>query len=89
MMPTKALVIETILKHLNGELTEAELAAWAEDAFVALSESEVDQPDEELLLDTLGAIGAGDTPGFPLTWASLREHLTRLGVQVQVVADAA
>jgi hypothetical protein len=84
MTVTKEIVVRTILKHLNGEMSEAELVAWAEGAFVALSESDTDHPDEDALLDVLGAIGAGDTPGFPLTWAALREHLTRLGMTIHV-----
>ena len=37
-MITQDIVIQKILDHLNGHLSEAELVHWAEDAFVTLTE---------------------------------------------------
>ena len=88
-MITQKLVVSKILAHLNGELTETELVYWAEDALVTLFESDADVPNEDAVIDVLTYIGAGDTPGFPLTWAVLSEFLARLGAQVRVVADVA
>lgn len=88
-MITREQVSETILAHLNGTLSEAALIVWAEDAFVALSEAEDNGPDEALLMEIVGYIGAGDAPGFPLSWAVLSEYLARLGVRVRVVSEAA
>lgn len=61
------------------------LIAWAEDFFVELSER--DDEFEPTLLDILGYIGAGDTPGFPLSWGVLSGFLDQLGVHVRVVSD--
>jgi hypothetical protein len=83
-MITRADVIDRILAYLNGSLTEEAFIGWAEAAFVQLSESETDQPDEETLLDILGYIGAGDSPGFSLTWSMLSDCLKRLGAVVRV-----
>lgn len=88
-MITKELVIEKIMAHLNHELTEAELVQWAEAAFVTLSNSARDAHDEDVLLDILTYLAAGDTPGFPLSWSMLSGFLTQLGVTVRVVAGAA
>jgi hypothetical protein len=87
-MITQKLVAQKILAHLNGELTETELVHWAEDAFMILSESDEDVPNENVILDVLAYIGAGDTPGFPLTWSVLSEFLEQLGTKVHVIAEA-
>ncbi len=84
-MITREAVVQQILAHLNGTLSERDLVRWAEDAFVSMSESDDEQPDETLLLDILGYMGAGDTPGFPLTWATLSDFLEQLGTRVKVV----
>jgi hypothetical protein len=86
-MISQALVVAKILDHLNGELTEAELVHWAEGAFVELSESDEDVSGEQVIMDTLTYIGAGDTPGFPLTWAVLSGFLEQLGTKVHVIAE--
>ncbi len=86
-MATREQVIQKIVAHLNGDLGEVELVRWAEDAFVAVSESDVTIPHENMLLDVLGYVGAGDTPGFPLTWSVLSEFLERLGAKVRVVVE--
>lgn len=83
-MITRTDVIEKLRAHLSGDLTETQLVVWAEDAFVALSESDEPHKDEALLLDILGYIGAGDAPGFPLTWTVLSTFLDRLGAKVKV-----
>ena len=86
-MITQEHVAQKIVAFLNGEITESELVRWAEDAFAELSETDADIPNEAALLDILGFIGAGDTPGFPLTWSTLTGFLDQLGVKVRVVAQ--
>lgn len=88
-MITGEIIVEKILAHLNGELTERDLVLWAEDMLVALTESDWDVPDEETILDVLAYLGAGDTPDFPLSWSVLSEFLDRFGVKIKVVAEAA
>ena len=87
-MITQELVVKKILAYLNGELAEHGLVRWAEDAFVTLSESDSDVPNEEAIIETLIYIGAGDVAGFPLTWAVLAGFLEQLGTKVRVVPDA-
>jgi len=88
-MITQELVVEKIVAHLNGELTEKGLVHWAEDALFALTESDVDILNEEVILDVLTYVSAGDTAGFPLSWSVLSGFLQQLGVKVRVVAEAA
>ncbi|MFN8450133.1 MAG: hypothetical protein U0521_16505 [Anaerolineae bacterium] len=86
-MITQDVVAQKILAYLNSEIAESELVRWAEDAFVELTETDADIPYESTLLDILGYIGAGDTAGFPLTWATLADFLDQLGVKVRVIAE--
>ncbi len=88
-MITQDVVVEKILAHLNHQITEAELVQWAEEALVKVFESDADIPNEEAILDVLTYLGAGDTPGFPLSWSVLSEFLERFGVRVQVVTTVA
>jgi hypothetical protein len=88
-MITQELVVEQIMAHLNGKITESELVHWAEDALFELTESDADVPNEDAVIDVLTYLGAGDTPGFPLSWSVLSEFLKQLGVKVRVVAEAA
>ncbi len=88
-MQVRTELIDKVIEHLNGAVTEAELIQWAEDKLVEVSESDEDTNDEILLLDILGYIGAGDTPDFPLTWEVLSGFLHQLGVKVRVTANTA
>ena len=88
-MITRRLLAEKIVAHLNGNLSEQGLVDWAENALLALTEATQEAPDEALLMDVLAYLGAGDSPGFPLSWSVLSEFLERLGVRVRVVTEAA
>lgn len=87
-MVTQEILIQKILNHLNGHLSQSDLVHWAETAFVELTESNTDVPNEEILLNALTYIGAGDNPGFPLTWEVLSGFLEELGTKVRVIAEA-
>lgn len=87
-MITQEHLTSKILAHLNGELTETDLVHWAEDTLVELIESDTDVPDEQTIMDILMYIGAGDTPGFPLTWSVLSGFLEQLGTRVRIVASS-
>ena len=80
-------VASKILAYLNGELGEDDLIQWSEDSLVGIIESDEDIVNEDVLMDILGYIGAGDTPNFPLTWAMLSGFLDKLGVRVRIVAE--
>lgn len=88
ILMNRDLLVQKIVAHLNGKVSESELVQWAEDAFVTLSEDETDHPDEALLLDVPGYLGAGDSPGFPLSWSVLSDFLKKLGVRVRITTEA-
>ena len=87
-MITQTIVSQKILDHLNGKISQENLVAWAENAFVELTESDVDADNEQVLLDALAYIGAGDSPGFPLSWTVLSGFLVAMGTKVRVIAEA-
>jgi len=87
-MITQTIVSQKILDHLNGKLTQEDLVVWAENAFIELSESDAEVDNEQVLLDILGYIGAGDSPGFPLSWEVLSGFLGTMGTKVRVIAEA-
>lgn len=86
-MITQETVVDKILAHLNGQLAERDLIRWAEDAYVELVESSSTIPNEQVILDVLMYIGAGDSPGFPLTWEVLSGFLEQLGTRVKVTTS--
>ena len=86
-MITKELIVDKILDHLNGDLSEDELVNWAEYAYITLSSDDADEPAEDTIMEMLDYIGAGDEDGFPLTWTILSGFLEELGARVSVSAD--
>ncbi|MBZ0290855.1 MAG: hypothetical protein K8I30_24730 [Anaerolineae bacterium] len=88
-MITQETVVEKILLHLNGKITELELVHWAEDALLELTERDDEIPNEQAVMDALMYIGAGDSPGFPLTWEVLSGYLEQFGTKVRVLAESA
>ena len=87
-MITQSIISQKILDHLNAKLSQEDLVAWTENAFVELTESNIDADNEPVLLDALAYIGAGDSPGFPLSWAVLSGFLGAMGTKVRVIAEA-
>ncbi len=78
-MITQSIISQKILDHLNGKLSQEDLVAWAENAFVELTESDREAGNEQVLLDVLAYIGVGDSPGFPLSWTVLSSFLESMG----------
>ncbi len=87
-MITQSIITQKILDHLNGKLSQDELVHWAENALMEITESDSDFPNEDLMLDTLAYIGAGDSPSFPLSWEVLSGLLEAMGTKVRVIAEA-
>jgi hypothetical protein len=87
-MINSKLISQKILDHLNGRLSQDELVHWAEDALVQITESDTDFPNEDLMLNALAYIGAGDSLGFPLSWEVLSGFLEAMGTKVRVIAEA-
>ena len=86
-MISQSLISQKILDHLNSKLSQDELVQWAENALVEVTESNSDLVNEEMLLDILAYIGAGDSPGFPLSWTVLSGFLESMGTKVRVIAE--
>ncbi len=83
-MITQDMVIDKILAHLNGQFAERDLVQWAEQALFDLTESNGEIQNEAAIMDALMYLGAGDSPGFPLTWEVLSGFLQQLGMQAHV-----
>lgn len=83
--PTSEAVIEQLLAYLNQRIDRQALVHWAEDALFALSESDADIPNVDVLMEVLGYLGAADTPSFPLTWERIAAFLEKLGAHVEVL----
>lgn len=86
-MISQEIVIQKILEYLNDQIELLTLAYWAEDALLTLSETDEDVSNDDILMDILGYIGAGDTPYFPLTWDVLSKFLEQLGARVRVTVE--
>lgn len=84
-MMTQDVLADNILAYLNGQMPLDDLVAWAEDALVTFTESDERPPNADAIWDALLYLGAADTPGFPLTWETIREMLDQLGRPVQNV----
>lgn len=86
-MVTQETVRAKILAHLNHALSEQDLVQWAEEALLALTESDEDVPEEETIMEILTYLAAGDSPGFPLSWSVLSDFLQQLGTRVRVLVE--
>ncbi len=84
-MITQELLADQIIAYLNGAQSLDDLVAWAEDTLVTFTESDVRPPNADAIWDTLLYLGAADTPGFPMTWETIKEMLEQLGRPVQHV----
>ena len=84
-MITQELLADQIVAYLNGQISLSNLVVWAEDALVAFTESDERPPNADAVWNTLLYLGAADTPGFPMTWETIREMLDSLGRPVQHV----
>ena len=87
-MINQVTVSQKILDHFNGKLTQEDLVTWAENVFIELTERDAEVDNEQILIDILGYIGAGDSPGFPLSWEVLSGFLGTMGTKVRVIAEA-
>jgi hypothetical protein len=83
--PTSEAVIEQLLAYLNQRIDRQTLVHWAEDALFALSESDADIPNVDVLMEVLSYLGAADTLPFPLTWERIAAFLEKLGAHVEVL----
>ena len=84
-MITQPILAEKILAYLNGQISLDDLVMWAEDAMVMFTESDQRPAGADTIWDTLLYLGAADSPGFPLTWETIKEMLEHLGRPVQGV----
>ncbi len=78
-MITQEILAEKILAYLNGQISLDDLVGWSEDAMVTFTESEERSSGADAVWDALLYLGAADSPGFPLTWETIKEMLEHLG----------
>jgi hypothetical protein len=81
MSTTRAAIVAQIEARLEGQLTDAALAAWAFDRFYAeeLGNKEFEEGTEPAIADVLDALMFGDHPGFRLEEEQLRTLIAQLG----------
>lgn len=84
MTITRETVRDQLLAYLNHDLTQRELASWAE-----RSAGETPDADTDDLHDILRYLAAADSHYFPLTWEICTDFMQRLGTPVKVVAREA
>jgi hypothetical protein len=84
MLITRQVVSQTLLAYLNGQMSLADLVAWAEACFVEGGFS----PDSDipLLRDIVSALAGADTPILPLTWEDCRAYMEALGTPIHAVS---
>jgi hypothetical protein len=81
MSTTRAAIVAQIEARLEGQLTDAALAAWAFDRFYAeeLGNEEFEDGTEPAIADVLDALMFADHPGFRLEEEQLRTLIAQLG----------
>lgn len=79
-MLTRSDVRAKITAHLAGQITAAQLAAWAFARFYALEQATetCDPEDEAMLMEILDDLMFGDDPTFRLDGVALRTLLAQL-----------
>lgn len=85
-MITRDLVMDKLVRYLNGQISLAELVDWAENA---LAEAEVPPEEAEVISSALARLGLADVRAFGLTWEDAQEILASLGYRTYVEAKPA
>jgi len=78
---TRAAIVKRIEARLLGQLTDADLAAWAFERFYAeeLGSEAYEAGAEVAIADVLDALMFADDPGFRLVEEELRALIAQLG----------
>jgi hypothetical protein len=81
MTVNRQMVAEKLAAYLHGQLSQAALVDWAEDAMM---DSDFAEDDAELLGDIVGRLGLADVAEFGLRWEDCERFLHRLGYRARV-----
>jgi hypothetical protein len=81
MTVNRQIVAEKLAAYLHGQLPQAALVDWAEQAMM---DSDFAERDAELLGDIVGRLGLADVAEFGLRWEDCENFLRRLGYRARV-----
>ncbi len=84
MKITRENVAEKLADYLHGEISQAALVDWAENAMM---DGEFDDADNELLSEIVGRLGFADVAEFGLRWQDCEGFLRRLGYRATVTVS--
>lgn len=73
-------IVQAIEKRLRGEITQADLARWADEQFAKWDDDSqpYDEKHNEQIDETIYALQSCEQPGRQLTEADLRERIASL-----------
>lgn len=77
-------VVQKLAAYLHGEIDQAALVDWAEQAMM---NGEFGDADHDLLADVVGRLGLADVAEFGLRWHDCEEFLRRLGYRATVTVS--
>lgn len=86
MKVTRQTVADKLAAYLHGQVSQADLVAWAEHAMM---DTDFDERDAELLADVVGRLGLADVAEFGLRWEDCESLLHKLGYRTHVEVQAA
>jgi hypothetical protein len=84
MKITRESVAEKLADYLHGEINQAALVDWAENAMM---EGEFADADNDLLSEIVGRLGLADVAEFGLRWHDCEAFLRRLGYRATVTVS--
>ena len=86
MKVTRQTVAEKLADYLHGQVSQAGLVAWAEQAML---DTDFDERDAELLAEIIGRLGLVDVAEFGLRWEDCEKFLHQLGYRTHIEVQAA
>ncbi len=86
MKVTRQTIADKLAAYLHGQVSQADLVAWAERAMM---DTDFAEADAELLADVVGRLGLADVAEFGLRWEDCESLLHRLGYRTHVEVQAA
>ena len=86
MKVTRQTVADKLAAYLHGQVSQADLVAWAERTML---DTDFDEHDAELLAEVVGRLGLADVAEFGLRWEDCENFLHKLGYRTHVEVLAA
>jgi hypothetical protein len=85
MKITRQIVADKIADYLHGKVSQSDLVDWAERA---MTHTDFDEADADLLAEIVGRLGLADVAEFGLRWQDCEEFLRRLGYRAKVIVSS-